>query len=97
MNNQIVEISCEELDLVSGGCFEGLRNFGRGFVKPLGCYGKTGVKIVGPWSYKDVGDCSLSGNEKMGAVGTAIADTAIISGIMAAGYFVFNKIKALKH
>lgn len=95
MNNQIVEISCEDLELVSGGSFkEGFGNFGKGLIKPLGFYGKTDVKTFGKWSYKDVGDCSLSGNKKMGAVGTAITGLAIISGIMAAGNFVIDKIKA---
>ncbi|MDO4503566.1 MAG: hypothetical protein Q4B84_00245 [Clostridia bacterium] len=99
MNNQIVEISCEELDLVSGGCPEWLGNFGSGLVKPFGFYGKTKDKTVGQWSYKDLGECSLSGNGKMGAVGTAITDTAIVSGLMAAGatvmYFVKDKVDSL--
>lgn len=98
MNNQIVEISCEDLELVSGGTSgdgfkKGVENFGKGLIKPLGFYGHAGSV----WSCEDVGDCSLSGNGKAGAVGTAIADMTIISGIMAAGYFVFNKITALKH
>lgn len=95
MNNQIVEISCEELDLVSGGCKEGLQNFGKGLVKPLGFFndGKT------TFNYKKIGDCSLNGNGKMGAISTAITDTTIVSGLMAAGatvmYFVKDKVDSL--
>ena len=97
MNNQIVEISCEELDLVSGGIEwkEGFKNFGKGLVKPLGFFngGET------TFNYEKIGDCSLNGNGKMGAVGTAITDTVIVSGLMAAGatvmYFVKDKVDSL--
>lgn len=74
-----------------------------GLVKPFGVYGNTKDKTIGEWwSYKDVGDLSL-GNENSGddefswvsALGTAITNTAIISGIMAAGHFVFGKIKTI--
>lgn len=98
MNNQIVEISCEDLELVSGGGFkDGVKKFGKGLVKPLGFFGNT--KSV--WSYKDFGNCSLynehgdsRGFSWISALGTAITDLAIISGIMAAGNFVIDKIKA---
>lgn len=100
MNNQIVEISCEELELVSGGdAKEGCQNFLKGFIKPLGFYGKTTDKVFGKWTYKDFGDCSLSGNGKMGAVSTAITDTVIVSGLMAIGatamYFTKEKLSNL--
>ena len=101
MNNQIVEISCEELDLVSGGIEwkEGAQNFGKGLVKPFGFF-NDGKEI---FDYKKIGDCSLSGNGIFGGVGTAITDTVIVSGLMAAGmaigatamYFVKDKITAL--
>ena len=101
MNNQIVEISCEELDLVSGGIEwkEGAQNFGKGLVKPFGFF-NDGTEI---FDYEKIGDCSLNGNGKMGAISTAITDTVIVSGLMAAGmaagatvmYFVKDKVKSL--
>ena len=105
MNNQIVEISEENLEGVVGGDGSVLAEFGKGLIQPFGFYGNTpeGEKSFGPWSYKDFGNCSLYNTNASGkfswisALGTAITDTAIISGIMSAGYFVFNKIKALRH
>ena len=96
MNNQIVEISCEDLELVSGGDFkDGITSFGQGLVKPLGFYGTTKVKTSCQWSYKDVGDCSLGDEGLAPALGTVITDIALFFGIAKAGNFVLDKIKSL--
>lgn len=109
MNNQIVEISGEELDLVSGGGLEdvaeGFKNFGKGLVKPFGLFPKD-EKLWGPenilnFSLKNKhcdGDFSI-----LSALGTAVTTTVTVSGLLAAGmasgatvmYFVKDKVKSL--
>ena len=105
MNNQIVEISEENLENVVGGNEYGFfKKLGLGLVKPLGFYGSTpeAERTIGPWSYKDFGNCSLynkhgASNEFswISALGIAITDTVIISRIVEAGHFAFDKIKSL--
>ena len=97
MNNQIVEISEENLENVVGGNEYGFfKKLGLGLVKPLGFYGSTpeAERTIGPWSYKDFGDFYLanknggsSQNEfsKVSALGTAVTTTVTVSGLIAAG------------
>ena len=104
MNTQIVEISEENSEGVVGGDGSVLAEFGKGLIQPFGFYGNTpeGEKTFGPWSYKDFGNCSLynkhgASNEFswISALGIAITDTVIISRIVEAGHFAFDKIKSL--
>lgn len=110
MNNQIVEISEENLEGVVGGDGDGVeygffKKLALGLVKPFGVCGNTEDKTIGEWwSYKDVGNFSLENKNggdaqdefsKVSALGTVITDAAFISGIMAVGHFVFGKIKTI--